>query len=55
MTAADAFMNDVQPFLVGDAIADFSAEMHTMALAYAAGRCAAVFAPSDVAAALVPS
>lgn len=41
-TAVEAFSNGVQPFLVADAVADFSAADHQMALAYAAGRCALV-------------
>ena len=41
LTASDAFMQDIQPFFVGDAVADFSLEEHKMALHYAAGRCAA--------------
>ncbi|MGP4084810.1 isochorismatase family protein [Streptomyces sp. KR55] len=36
LTAADAFMNDIQPFVVADAVADFSAEEHALALRWAA-------------------
>jgi bifunctional isochorismate lyase/aryl carrier protein len=41
-TAIDGFMNDVQPFMVADAMAAFSAADHAMALEYAARHCAAV-------------
>ncbi|WP_409468733.1 isochorismatase family protein [Streptomyces sp. HC307] len=36
LTAADAFMNDIQPFVVADAVADFPAEEHALALRWAA-------------------
>ncbi|MCX4966593.1 isochorismatase family protein [Streptomyces sp. NBC_00654] len=42
MTACDAWMQDIQAFVVADAVADFSADDHAMALRWAAGRCAMV-------------
>ncbi|MEU6525242.1 isochorismatase family protein [Streptomyces sp. NPDC046924] len=42
MTAVDAFSHDIQPFLVADAVADFSADYHRLALTYASERCARV-------------
>jgi isochorismate hydrolase len=42
MSAVEAFTNDIQPFVVADAIADFSVEYHRLAVEYAAQRCAVV-------------
>ncbi len=52
MTVAHAFMTDRQPFLVADAIADFTAAEHRLALEYVAARCGAVLTAQDVIAAL---
>lgn len=52
LTAADAFMQDVETFFVADAVADFSEAEHRGALEYAAGRCARVLLTSDVLTAL---
>ncbi|WP_419668477.1 isochorismatase family protein [Streptomyces sp. 2-1] len=47
-SAVDAFSNDVQPFVVADAVADFSAGDHRFALEYAARKCAVVVTAEDV-------
>ncbi|NHC45396.1 isochorismatase family protein [Motilibacter aurantiacus] len=47
-TANEAFMRDVQAFVVADALADFSAEHHRHALEYAAQRCAVVLPAARV-------
>jgi isochorismate hydrolase len=48
MSAVDAFTNDIRPFVVADAVADFSADHHRMALEYAAERCAMVVTAGEV-------
>lgn len=48
MTAADAYTNDIQPFLVADAVADVSADHHRQAISYAAQCCAAVTTTGQV-------
>ncbi|HEY8981856.1 MAG TPA: isochorismatase family protein [Streptomyces sp.] len=48
MTAVDAFTHDIQPFIVADAVADFSASYHSLALEYAAQRCADVVTAKTV-------
>lgn len=47
-TAMDAFMNDIQPFLVADAVADFSAEHHCAAIRQAAQVCARVCSSEEI-------
>lgn len=47
-TALEAFMRDIQPFMVADALADFTEEDHRMACEYASGRCARVLDTAEV-------
>ena len=47
-TATDAFMRNIQPFMVADALADFSREEHMMALTYTAGRSGKVVMTADL-------
>ncbi|MFF3111395.1 isochorismatase family protein [Kitasatospora sp. NPDC057904] len=55
MTAVEAFTNDIQTFLVADAVADFSEAYHRLALTYAAERCAVVTSTKSVLSGLAPS
>lgn len=48
LTAADAFMLDIQPFMIGDALADFSEEEHQLALKFTAGRTGRVLATEEI-------
>lgn len=50
MTACEAFSRGIQPFLVADALGDFSAGQHSMALEYAASRCGVVAHRAELAA-----
>ena len=54
-TAMEAFMNDIQAFLVSDATADFSAQEHAMGLTYVAGRGGRVVTSDEVQAQLTRS
>jgi len=47
-TALEAFMRDIQPFMVTDALADFTEKEHRMACEYASGRCARVLNTAEV-------
>jgi len=54
-TALEAFMQDVQPFMVIDGVADFSAAEHDMAVNYVARRCGVSLTADAVMAALAAS
>lgn len=47
-TALEAFTNDIEAFLVADALGDFSADYHRLALDYAALRCSVVTTTEEV-------
>ncbi|ECA3794895.1 isochorismatase [Salmonella enterica subsp. enterica] len=53
-TATDAFMRDIKPFMVADALADFSREEHLMALRYVAGRSGRVVMTKELSPTLFP-
>ncbi|MFW2372413.1 MAG: isochorismatase family protein [Gammaproteobacteria bacterium] len=48
-TSLEAFMSDIKPFVVADAVADFSADDHNMALQYIAQRCGKVIQSDELA------
>ncbi|MBC2876990.1 MULTISPECIES: isochorismatase family protein [Streptomyces] len=54
MSAHEAFSNDIETFVVADAVADFTAGYHRMALEYAATRCAVVLPTAAALAAVAP-
>lgn len=48
MTAGEAFMSDIKPFFIADAVADFTQSEHEMAINYVAGRCGAVYSTAQI-------
>ncbi|MGD9739629.1 MAG: isochorismatase family protein [Bauldia sp.] len=52
LTTADAFMRDIEPFFVADAVADFSREHHDRAVAYVAELCGRPVVTADALTAL---
>lgn len=48
MTCCDAFTQDIETFLVADAVADFTLADHRLAIDYAARRCAVVTTTKDL-------
>ncbi|APX06450.1 isochorismatase [Vibrio campbellii] len=54
-TALDAFMLDIKPFVIGDAIADFSEEDHLHTLKYVAGRSGCVKSVNEFIKTIKPS
>lgn len=47
-TALDAFMRDIKPFFIADALADFSLEKHLIALQHIASCCGQVMTTEDL-------
>ncbi|MFE6133249.1 isochorismatase family protein [Streptomyces sp. NPDC056437] len=47
-TACDAWMRDIEAFVVADAVADFGEREHRSALRWAAGRCAVVTTTNSI-------
>ncbi|CAH3466389.1 isochorismatase [Enterobacter cloacae complex sp. S4] len=47
-TATDAFMRDIKPFFIADALADFTRDEHLMSLNYVAGRSGRVVMTDDL-------
>ncbi|MEU1986008.1 isochorismatase family protein [Nocardia sp. NPDC019395] len=48
LSAAEAFMNDIRPFMAHDAVADFSRDEHSIALKYTARRCGMVLSTESM-------
>ncbi|CAN7625816.1 isochorismatase family protein [Pararhizobium sp. LjRoot235] len=48
ITAVEAFSHDIETFVVGDAVADFSLDRHLAALEYGANCCAKIVAADEV-------
>ncbi|MBB4684138.1 isochorismatase family protein [Amycolatopsis jiangsuensis] len=53
-TAVEAFMRDIRPFFVADAVADFDRARHDQACEYVAQRCGVVTTAAGALAALAP-